>query len=354
MRPSIWFSAVPSSAASVPETPSGTRCERSPAAMPLAVAVMRLIGRTPRRTTQNVTSARIATIAPVAASSTRTSRGDRVVDVLALRRDDERGRRRCRAAARARGSACRCRCRRRRTRAHRARARRRASIGMSGQRRRVTGRVRQAVEDGHAVVVVVRDEERAERSGVDLLPFSVCGPSSLGGPGPRSVRTARWCWPSPPAGRRAGATRYDSVVRVIAIAASTSTIPTTAIATIRRARSDISGRRFAQRVARRREWCAAGADRRCRPCAGGSRCRSRRRPPSPPKSYCQTWSRICAFDTTLPLLIKQVAQQLVLGRRQRHVLARRAARGARRRPSRDRRTTSPPPTARGRRAAAPR
>ncbi len=42
--------------------------------MPLAVAVMRLIGRTPSRTTQNVTSARIATIAPVAASSTRTSR----------------------------------------------------------------------------------------------------------------------------------------------------------------------------------------------------------------------------------------------------------------------------------------
>ena len=41
------LSAAPSSPASVPAATSGTRCERSPPAIAVAVSVMRLIGRTP-------------------------------------------------------------------------------------------------------------------------------------------------------------------------------------------------------------------------------------------------------------------------------------------------------------------
>ena len=88
----------------------GNAGARSPPAMPDAVAVICLIGRTPRRITQKVTSARTATIAAVVKTSTAPSAGSRcrhrsrvVATTMAKSALDGR-------VARARGSAGRRRC----------------------------------------------------------------------------------------------------------------------------------------------------------------------------------------------------------------------------------------------------
>ena len=74
MRVSIVLSASPSSPASVPSCPTGTRCERSPAAIAVAVAVICFTGRTPRRITHQVTSPRRPSTSPVMITSTQMSR----------------------------------------------------------------------------------------------------------------------------------------------------------------------------------------------------------------------------------------------------------------------------------------
>ncbi len=110
MRPSIWLSATPSSPASVPAGASGTRVARSPPAIPEAVSVICLIGRTPSRITQKVTSASTATIAAVVRTSTVTSRRIALSTSLRVGADDDRERRvgrahREHAVARAAGAA---------------------------------------------------------------------------------------------------------------------------------------------------------------------------------------------------------------------------------------------------------
>ncbi len=74
IRPSIPLRATPRSPASVPAAPSGTRCERSPAAMAPAVTVIRCTGRTPRRITHQVTRPSTASTASTAAASTAIRR----------------------------------------------------------------------------------------------------------------------------------------------------------------------------------------------------------------------------------------------------------------------------------------